>query len=526
MARWRVLAREQDAKAPMQTERRKNPRKKPPQLVYLELGADNGGMVRDISADGAGFRAMGPVRSGEKVPFAISLDGRRRLEGQAQLIWVDDSSKAGGLNFSEVSDEFREAVRDWLDGNERAPEIENNPAPTPTPAAVLTEPSPLQTPVVPQQQEEEHGEYAKKVLETEQRMGWHEGVTPRAPKTSVTAAQAAALENPAPPKRPEQVPAPRTPAMSIPTTPVESAQNFAAAKEPAESSSPVASVQLTATQDEQDRRKHSRRKWPIELPAPSNEPQIISTLEALPETEVIATAELPRFGFETPATIAPPEADAPQWPAIDLPKTKIKVEGQALSRAIAAMCVLALIAAVVVFRRPVGEALIWMGEKMSGEKRGATSKTLDQPAELPIQQEPAGVVPTPVSAIPTSVSEKSQVPFTTEPHPPPAITATPASEKVETIRKPQTQKLPPQKSQDTSRPATEASNDADVVQQLWTAVANGGRSAEVALGERYAKGDGVPQSCTQARVLLQAAANKGSAEAKKKLQQLADNGCS
>src|ERR1700720_5019519 len=48
--------------------------KKPDQLVYLELGVGNGGMLLTISEDGFRFRAVTPVRANTSMPFAFSLD--------------------------------------------------------------------------------------------------------------------------------------------------------------------------------------------------------------------------------------------------------------------------------------------------------------------------------------------------------------------------------------------------------------------------------------------------------------------
>src|SRR5258708_8372291 len=53
----------------------------------------------------------------------------------------------------------------------------------------------------------------------------------------------------------------------------------------------------------------------------------------------------------------------------------------------------------------------------------------------------------------------------------------------------------------------------DVARQLWSAVEAGDSSAEVALAELYLKGDGVPRSCEQARVLLRAASKSGNSDA-------------
>jgi TPR repeat protein len=63
------------------------------------------------------------------------------------------------------------------------------------------------------------------------------------------------------------------------------------------------------------------------------------------------------------------------------------------------------------------------------------------------------------------------------------------------------------------------------VPSLWTSVENGDTRAEVILANRYVRGEGVPQSCAQARVLLEAAVKRGSTEAKQKLDDLGQAGC-
>ena len=101
----------------MEQERRQWARIRPPQLVYVELGADNGGMVRDISEAGIGFCAVSAVIGGEKIPFVFTPDGERRLQGNAESAWTDETGKVGGLRFLEVSDEFRGKLHSWLRGN-------------------------------------------------------------------------------------------------------------------------------------------------------------------------------------------------------------------------------------------------------------------------------------------------------------------------------------------------------------------------------------------------------------------------
>ena len=101
----------------MEQERRQWTRIKPTQLVYVELGADNGGMVRDISENGIGFCAVSAVGDAGKIAFSFTPDGERRLAGNAESAWTDETGKVGGLRFLDVSDQFRGDLHNWLGGH-------------------------------------------------------------------------------------------------------------------------------------------------------------------------------------------------------------------------------------------------------------------------------------------------------------------------------------------------------------------------------------------------------------------------
>ena len=68
-------------------------------------------------------------------------------------------------------------------------------------------------------------------------------------------------------------------------------------------------------------------------------------------------------------------------------------------------------------------------------------------------------------------------------------------------------------------------NSAAAANSLWAAVKKGNVSAEIALANLYARGDGVTKNCDQARVLLRAAAEKGSSMASQELAQVVRGGC-
>jgi TPR repeat protein len=60
---------------------------------------------------------------------------------------------------------------------------------------------------------------------------------------------------------------------------------------------------------------------------------------------------------------------------------------------------------------------------------------------------------------------------------------------------------------------------------LWKAVSKQNSRADLLLAELYLRGDGVPKSCDQARLLLVAATKKGAPGAVEQLRGLESSGC-
>jgi hypothetical protein len=72
---------------------------------------------------------------------------------------------------------------------------------------------------------------------------------------------------------------------------------------------------------------------------------------------------------------------------------------------------------------------------------------------------------------------------------------------------------------------TGARDSSEAAKLLWKAVRKQNATAEILLSDLYVKGDGVPQSCDQARLLLVAAAKRGSPQAAQQLRDLESRGC-
>src|ERR1700753_6888 len=84
-------------------------RRRTQQLVYLELGRENGGVMLNLSEEGCGFQAITPVKCGE-TRFGFQINGGRRIAGDAEIVWADESGVMGGLRFIAPPPDARERI--------------------------------------------------------------------------------------------------------------------------------------------------------------------------------------------------------------------------------------------------------------------------------------------------------------------------------------------------------------------------------------------------------------------------------
>jgi hypothetical protein len=377
-------------------------RKRTQQLVYLELGRDNGGVMLNLTEDGCGFQAITPVKCGE-TRFGFQISGGRRIAGDAEVVWVDDLGIMGGLRFLNLPLEARKQIRRWLEET-KAPE--------------------------------EHGAY-----------------------------------------------------------------------EPA-----VGGVRA------------DRQSPPYVAPGRTNE-------EAAAATPAWASLR---------ASTAPPIHDE-RFGGMPLLREEgsfvaTRPRSVALWRGIAVLALATTVAALVVaYQREVGSTLIWLGETISGKTKASAEMPESKPA--PVNASPEG---NPASSLPaTEGAVDSQKP---EEQKPQQADVTPKSG-------PQTSPIPAPAGRQTSRLDTvntagggerqesllerqvvrserpEAWNASDSVESLWGAVQSGSVSAERSLAERFVRGEGVAKNCDQAKILLKAAADRGSREARLRLYELETGGC-
>ena len=453
------------------TERRKDPRKRPLSLVYVELSAANGGMLRDLSELGFAMRTMMPLRVGEITPFTFSLDATTRLEGRCKVLWVEEDGRVAGLQFTEVPGNLRAQVRAWLGAKQAYTAPPTPPAPTTTTSQASTL--------------EELREELRTVVARPEVPDRHEQPLRGLHAETATAKEethaAAFLEESSPDKLPEDI--------------------------------------------------HSKS-------TPEAAAETVVVLESLPSLDPLP--ELDEAGFLTGGAKSAP------W-----------VSTATIALTMRILLVLALVAVAVVYHRPIGNAIVWLGLKIAGEDASAILPIPKSDISPPMSEGEMSPAASNTEVAAPSTPEKSsndataaktttaatekkpvEVPPVMENHSP-TVAKNPTS--VSPIPLPATNKITP------FTPPVGATTDAgqqeyvaaqdilksknpeaalpEAVRLLWVAVEKGNSNAEIALAELYRQGRGVAKNCDQTKILLTAAAKKGNAEAQKHLDQFLAEGC-
>ncbi len=539
--------------------------KKPLQLVYLELGVGNGGMLLSISEDGFRFRAVSPVHAETIMPFAFSLDGRNRLEGEGTVAWVEEGGKSGGMRFTEVSQEFRATLSTWLRSDSS-----HHPGREVTPGAAAP-PDTMET-----IRQELRSGYPARPAEVTRFPEQEPGEKPEQKPEQKTVAHTAADRNISEKRNPEK---PFTEKISAP--------------KPKRKAFETASEKISDTTQPTD----SPSAF-LKPPSTARTPSRPAVTPATDFPNQTVTREAPIFPASSPfrgPSSSPPESHAPaQWPVIppledsfeqawERARISSPPDSPHLSRA-AAGSIIAIALAVILgalvynFRQDIGGIFIQLGQSISGENHPAVPPPAQQetkpettpPSEVPgltrgsqpadsqAQSTPAESGNAAYSPAASSADRNSTVgaatggPSGTKP-------GTAPSDELQSSRRAAVPPVvppvvkPPENSaprgavdpaartgavyegmtgqeeflvaRDILRGSNRQQDLSRAVMLLWASVKKGHVPAEVTLADLYRRGDGVEKNCDQARVLLVAASKKGSVEARQMLEQIAEQGC-
>jgi periplasmic protein TonB len=98
----------------LQVGRRFHARRRFDVLAYVEFGPDNGAILIDLGEGGLGFQSVMPVSINQALQFKFKLPAASDyIEGYAEVAWMNESGKGGGLRFVELSVEACAQIRAW-----------------------------------------------------------------------------------------------------------------------------------------------------------------------------------------------------------------------------------------------------------------------------------------------------------------------------------------------------------------------------------------------------------------------------
>jgi len=86
-------------------------RKVPAQFGFIQIFGDEGGRILDFSEAGLAFESFSPVASTKTLQFWFSLNLKDRIEATGEVVWLDSTSKVGGLRFMNLTDRAMRHIR-------------------------------------------------------------------------------------------------------------------------------------------------------------------------------------------------------------------------------------------------------------------------------------------------------------------------------------------------------------------------------------------------------------------------------
>ena len=113
----------------MRSDRRHAPRIPVKGHAYVNLDANNGGVILNISEGGLCFQSAAAIQRTETIRLwfsyrshPVEADGgltstkgvSRFIEAGSELAWTDHTGKTGGLRFTNLPADAREQIRDWI----------------------------------------------------------------------------------------------------------------------------------------------------------------------------------------------------------------------------------------------------------------------------------------------------------------------------------------------------------------------------------------------------------------------------
>jgi TonB family protein len=94
---------------------RAHARRRIPPVSYVELGQENGGILLNLSEGGLAMRSALPLASREFTGIRFQAPASHAwLTASGRIVWLSDSKKEGGIQFTELPGEARQQIHKWV----------------------------------------------------------------------------------------------------------------------------------------------------------------------------------------------------------------------------------------------------------------------------------------------------------------------------------------------------------------------------------------------------------------------------
>jgi PilZ domain-containing protein len=98
----------------MKPERRCTRRERPNGLSYIQFEPEGGGIVVDASEQGLAFHAAAVLQQAGPIQLCVSPNPMEQIKLTAEIAWMDEKKKSGGLRFKELTGDAKNQVLQWL----------------------------------------------------------------------------------------------------------------------------------------------------------------------------------------------------------------------------------------------------------------------------------------------------------------------------------------------------------------------------------------------------------------------------
>jgi len=461
----------------MEQNRRRFLRKVPTDPAFIQIERDEVGKVLNVSEGGLSFSSVTPVPRNLPVYFWFSFNLKDQIEAMGEVAWTDLSRTVGGLRFTQLSQGSREQIQKWLsrlrteeaarevpkevEVAEGIPEEEQALVPQLVAAMPNRANEAIPQPIPIKTRERKAGEPDRVARFVSKVRGYR----PHLPFQGRTAEGAKGAQPPALAMAP---PAPPPPALT---------------------NEPV----------EPPKTRPGRSMFSLETGATQG-----------PEPGDSKSSSLSFKGIESLVELVPVQ------------RYLSAKKRQLLCGVILGICMSAAVMLLVLkfWSYRTHAAMI----KPAGtESSGLRNNVPSEPADPSSSTLPAAKPSYPVAGV---FSDPAPIPFKNKKAATPNLVAKsqaadPFWDKPRTVAAKGTKQSAGASAPSASNTASTGSKKSGMTpNELWGEVQAGNSKAAVELAELYIKGDGVPQNCKQARVLLLVASEKRNTAAIKRLQQL------